>query len=54
MHFPERYYPKEFAKKTPIKIRWKISSPCTNNRNINFCTLGSCLKTGRVTILRNQ
>jgi hypothetical protein len=24
----------------PIKIRWKISSPCTNNRNIHFCTLG--------------
>ena len=24
-------------KKIPIKIRWKITSICTNNRNIHFC-----------------
>ena len=34
--------------KNLIKIRWKISSPCMNNRNIHYCTLEPCLKTGRV------
>ena len=28
-------------KKKPIKTRSKLNSPCTNNRNINFCTLVS-------------
>ena len=37
MHFHERDFPKEYIiRKTSIKIRWQISSPCTNNRNINF------------------
>jgi hypothetical protein len=39
-HIAERYFPKEFIKKKTIKIRWKINSSCTNNRNIHFFTLG--------------
>ena len=30
--------------KKNIKHRWKISSLCTNNRSIDFCTLGSLVK----------
>ena len=38
-------------KKISIKIRWKINSPCTKNRNINFFHYtASCLETGRFTI----
>ena len=41
MHYSERNFQKEFIKNNfQIKIRGRISSLCTNNRNINFCTLG--------------
>jgi hypothetical protein len=35
-----RVFPKEFITKNTNNIRWKISSPCTNDRNIHFYTLG--------------
>jgi hypothetical protein len=41
MDLSERGFTKKLLKKNLIKIRWKISSPCTNNRNIHFCTLRS-------------
>ena len=31
-------------KKISIKIRWKINSPCTKNRNIQFFTLGPLVR----------
>jgi hypothetical protein len=41
IHFAERNFPKDLITKILINLRWKISSPCTNNRNNHFCTLGS-------------
>jgi hypothetical protein len=37
------HFPKECITSNPIKIRWKISSQCRNNRirNIHLCTLGA-------------
>ena len=40
MHFTERDFLKEFIKKKSIKSDEKEISPCTNNRNIHFCSLG--------------
>ena len=40
MYFSESDFRRELMTKTTIKIRWKISSPRTNNRNIYFCILG--------------
>jgi len=39
MHFTEKDFPKEFIKKFQSKSGGKISSLCTDNRNINFCTI---------------
>ena len=40
MHFSERDFAEELITKTTIKIRLKLRSSCTKNRNIHFCTLG--------------
>jgi hypothetical protein len=38
LNFSEKNFPQELITKN-IKIWYKINSPCTNNRNINFCIL---------------